>query len=121
MPITPNIIHTAKQTVNANVLANRAEYAFGSRWLVVMAGCPRFEFLVRGRPAAAPPFAARELCLGRRSADQDQHPRTGDVISPLPANVYLHYVLDEWFSRQAQAHLRGPGTLVRYCDDKVAV
>jgi RNA-directed DNA polymerase len=43
----------------------------------------------------------------------------GGVISPLLANVYLHYVLDEWFAVQVQPRLRGPSTLVRYCDDFV--
>jgi len=43
----------------------------------------------------------------------------GGVISPLLANVYLHYILDEWFAEQVQPRLRGPSTLVRYCDDFV--
>ena len=45
----------------------------------------------------------------------------GGVISPLLANAYLHYVLDEWFAEQVQPRLRGPSTLVRYCDDFVAL
>lgn len=45
----------------------------------------------------------------------------GGVISPLLANVYLHYVLDEWFAAQVQPRLRRPSTLVRYCDDFVMV
>lgn len=45
----------------------------------------------------------------------------GGVISPLLANVYLHHVLDEWFVEQVQPRLRGPSTLVRYCDDFVAM
>lgn len=45
----------------------------------------------------------------------------GGVISPLMANVYLHYVLDEWFCEQVQPRLRGHSTLVRYCDDFVMV
>jgi RNA-directed DNA polymerase len=43
----------------------------------------------------------------------------GGVISPLLANVFLHYVLDEWFTGQVQPRLRGPSTLVRYADDFV--
>ena len=43
----------------------------------------------------------------------------GGVISPCLANIYLHYVLDEWFAEQVQPRLRGPSTLVRYCDDFV--
>jgi group II intron reverse transcriptase/maturase len=43
----------------------------------------------------------------------------GGVVSPILANVFLHYVLDEWFAEQVQPRLRGPRTLVRYCDDFV--
>ncbi len=35
--------------------------------------------------------------------------------------IVLHYVLDEWFAQQVQPRLRGPGTLVRYCDDFVVL
>lgn len=43
----------------------------------------------------------------------------GGVISPLLANIYLHYVVDEWYDEQVRPRLRGPGALVRYCDDFV--
>jgi RNA-directed DNA polymerase len=43
----------------------------------------------------------------------------GGVVSPILANVFLHYVLDEWVAEQVQPRLRGPSTLVRYCDDFV--
>ncbi len=43
----------------------------------------------------------------------------GGVISPLLANVYLHYVLDEWFERTVKPCLRGRAFLVRYADDFV--
>jgi group II intron reverse transcriptase/maturase len=43
----------------------------------------------------------------------------GGVISPLLANIYLHYALDEWFAEQVQPRLRGTGILVRYADDFV--
>ena len=51
------------------------------------------------------------------------YPKTGTpqggVLSPILSNVYLHHVLDVWFAEQAQPRLRGPSTLVRYCDDFV--
>ncbi|MBI3106517.1 MAG: group II intron reverse transcriptase/maturase, partial [Candidatus Rokubacteria bacterium] len=31
----------------------------------------------------------------------------GQVISPLLANIYLHYVLDEWFEDVVKPRLRG--------------
>jgi RNA-directed DNA polymerase len=43
----------------------------------------------------------------------------GGVISPLLANVYLHYVLDEWFAREVQPRLQGRAFLIRYADDFV--
>ena len=43
----------------------------------------------------------------------------GGVISPALSNVFLHYVLDEWFAEQVQPRLRSGSTLVRYCDDFV--
>lgn len=43
----------------------------------------------------------------------------GGVISPLLSNIFLHYVLDEWFASQVQPRLRGASTLVRYADDFV--
>lgn len=43
----------------------------------------------------------------------------GGVISPLLANVYLHYVLDVWFYTQVQPCLKGRAFLVRYADDLV--
>ena len=43
----------------------------------------------------------------------------GGVASPLFSNIFLHYVLDEWFSIEVQPRLRGPSTLVRFADDFV--
>jgi len=43
----------------------------------------------------------------------------GGVISPLLANVYLHYVLDEWLERDVKPRLQGRVFLIRYADDFV--
>jgi group II intron reverse transcriptase/maturase len=43
----------------------------------------------------------------------------GGVVSPLLANVYLHYVLDVWFERDVKPRLRGQAFLIRYADDFV--
>ena len=43
----------------------------------------------------------------------------GGVISPLLSNIYLHYVLDEWFADQIQPLLRGQSFIIRYADDFV--
>jgi group II intron reverse transcriptase/maturase len=42
----------------------------------------------------------------------------GAVASPLLANVYLHYVLDQW-SDQWRQTARGDVTIVRYADDAI--
>jgi RNA-directed DNA polymerase len=41
----------------------------------------------------------------------------GQVISPLLANIYLHYVLDEWFEDVVKPRLRGDAYEIRYADD----
>jgi RNA-directed DNA polymerase len=43
----------------------------------------------------------------------------GGVISPLLANIYLHYVLDVWFEQEVQPRLKGRAFLIRYADDFV--
>ena len=45
----------------------------------------------------------------------------GGVISPLLANIYLHYVLDEWFDKQVKPMMRGKSRLIRYADDFVII
>jgi RNA-directed DNA polymerase len=41
----------------------------------------------------------------------------GQIISPLLANVYLHYILDEWFEKEVKPRLKGKAFEVRYADD----
>ena len=43
----------------------------------------------------------------------------GSVISPLLANVYLHYVLDLWVTHWRKHHAQGDVIAVRYADDFV--
>jgi group II intron reverse transcriptase/maturase len=43
----------------------------------------------------------------------------GAVISPLLANIYLHYVLDLWFMEWRRESARGDAIIVRYADDFV--
>jgi len=43
----------------------------------------------------------------------------GGVISPLLANIYLHYVLDTWFEQEVKPCLKGRAFLIRYADDFV--
>jgi RNA-directed DNA polymerase len=63
------------------------------------------------------------LNAGVMEAGQLSYPESGSpqggVISPLLANVYLHYVLDTWFEREVQPRLSGRAYLIRYADDFV--
>jgi len=45
----------------------------------------------------------------------------GSILSPLLANVFLHYVLDVWFETTVKEHAIGYCELIRYCDDFVCV
>ena len=43
----------------------------------------------------------------------------GGNLSPLLANIYLHYVLDLWFEKKVKPQARGYMQVIRYCDDFV--
>lgn len=44
----------------------------------------------------------------------------GGIISPVLGNIYLHFVLDDWFEKVVEKQTRGYAGLVRYADDSVA-
>ncbi|WP_166667647.1 group II intron reverse transcriptase/maturase [Breznakia blatticola] len=50
-------------------------------------------------------------------SETDEGTPQGGLISPVLANVYLHYVLDLWFEKYMKKRLKGYAKLVRYCDD----
>lgn len=43
----------------------------------------------------------------------------GGIVSPILANIYLHYVLDVWFEEIVKTHIRGRAYHCRYADDFV--
>ena len=45
----------------------------------------------------------------------------GSILSPLLANIFLHYVLDTWFEQDVKTHTKGYCELVRYADDYVCL
>ncbi|WP_268960854.1 reverse transcriptase domain-containing protein, partial [Paraburkholderia kirstenboschensis] len=55
---------------------------------------------------------------GRRVASTRGTPQ-GSVISPLLANIYLHYTLDLWTQQWRNRHAAGDVIIVRYADDSV--
>ena len=63
------------------------------------------------------------LNAGVFEGGQVTHPEAGSpqggVISPILSNIYLHYVLDEWFAQDVQPRMKGKVFLIRYADDFV--
>jgi RNA-directed DNA polymerase len=55
---------------------------------------------------------------GAWSASEEGSPQ-GATISPLLANVYLHYVFDLWAQQWRRRHAHGDVLIVRYADDAV--
>ena len=45
----------------------------------------------------------------------------GSILSPMLANIFLHYVLDAWFEETVKSYVRGFCELIRYADDFVCV
>lgn len=45
----------------------------------------------------------------------------GSILSPMLANIFLHYVLDTWFETTVRSQVRGYCEIVRYADDFVCV
>ena len=55
---------------------------------------------------------------GRYSKTEVGTPQ-GAVISPLLANIYLHYVMDLWANQWRNRYARGECYIVRYADDSI--
>jgi retron-type reverse transcriptase len=47
----------------------------------------------------------------------DEGVMQGSCCSPVLANIFAHYVIDEWFEGTVKRHCKGEVKLVRYCDD----
>ena len=43
----------------------------------------------------------------------------GGVISPILSNIFLHYVLDDWYVKEVQPRMKGRSFLIRFADDCV--
>lgn len=80
-------------------------------------------FQLRVRDGVLKRLIGKWLKAGVLEAGNVSYPEAGSpqggVISPLAANVYLHYVLDVWFRQEVQPRLRGRAHLIRYADDFV--
>jgi group II intron reverse transcriptase/maturase len=57
---------------------------------------------------------------GRVQVSEEEGTSQGSILSPLLSNIYLHYGLDVWFSRQVSRQSRGEAYYFRFADDLVA-
>ena len=77
----------------------------------------------RVRDGALERLVGKCLCVGVMEGEElsssDIGTPQGSVLSPLLANIYLHYTLDVWFEDVVKPRLRGRAKLVRYADDFV--
>lgn len=62
-------------------------------------------------------FLISGIMEGTELKDSDRGTPQGGLISPVLANVYLHYVLDLWFEKAVKPILKGEAYYVRYADD----
>jgi retron-type reverse transcriptase len=51
--------------------------------------------------------------------DKTEGSPQGNIMSPVLANVYLHYALDLWFEKVVKKYCVGEAYMVRYADDNV--
>lgn len=49
----------------------------------------------------------------------DEGTPQGSICSPILANIFAHYALDEWFNHEVKRHTKGEVEIFRYCDDFV--
>ena len=80
------------------------------RCLEVRIQDPSFLLLIR-RFLKAGYVDAGQLVLPEQGTPQ------GGNLSPIIANIFLHYVLDLWFEKKIRPQVRGDCHLVRYADD----
>lgn len=45
----------------------------------------------------------------------------GSILSPILANIFLHYVLDKWFNDTVINHVQGYAEIIRYADDFICL
>ena len=62
-------------------------------------------------------FLRAGVAEGGRITVSDEGTPQGGVISPLLANIYLHYALDLWFEKVFRKRCTGQARLIRVADD----
>lgn len=62
-------------------------------------------------------FLKAGIMEGTEYRESDRGTMQGGQISPVMANVYLHYVLDQWYEILLKKRIKGEIYYVRYADD----
>jgi group II intron reverse transcriptase/maturase len=62
-------------------------------------------------------FLIAGVMEGTEYSESEKGTPQGGLISPVLANVYLHYVLDLWYEKALKGRLKGEVYYVRYADD----
>lgn len=66
-------------------------------------------------------FLKAGIMEGLERYETDRGAPQGGLISPVCANVYLHYVLDIWFDKVVKKDCEGEAYIIRYADDFVCM
>ena len=66
-------------------------------------------------------FLKAGIVEGLQRYESEQGAPQGGLISPVCANVYLHYVLDMWFDKVVKKECEGDAFIIRYADDFVCM
>jgi RNA-directed DNA polymerase len=64
-------------------------------------------------------FLKAGICEDGEHRASDTGIPQGGSISPLLANIYLHYTLDLWYEKRIKPQCQGDSRLIRYADDYV--
>lgn len=63
-------------------------------------------------------FLKSNIKNGNEEISNEAGTKQGNKMSPILANIYLHYVLDNWFESYVRKQVQGNIRLVRFADDR---
>jgi len=121
--------HTAIKVLNKNVMAKPTNYivevdiakffdTVDHAWLMICLkeriNDPNLLWLIHKILKAG-------IMEGGAYKASDEGTPQGGVISPILANIYLHYVLDMWYKVQIKSIIKSYTEIIRYCDDVVGL